>query len=771
MSRNPHCEACALHKGVQSVCVWGEAGSRRADVFLLGEAPGREEDAIGRPFVGQSGKALRGMLEDMKLLERSYITNIVKCRPPENRPPRKAEIKACELYWKEELRKVKPKYVMLLGASAVKALTGQTTIALGQVRGKKNWTYEGAHVIATYHPAAALRTPELWPKIIDDFSRIDSDEFLHPEEIQWKVWDEKSAIPRVCALDIETTGLNPFGLGKNGDAPQILCAAWSSAEGKAVVTENVLELVARLQEGGDKRTLIGHNLKFDLLWLKRLYGYEHKGKVLDTCAMGHLLDENAPSHGLKWWASQLTGLGDYDKEIAAARAKGMEGVEIIDVLRYNAWDAGATWMLYERFLPIIREQGLEKLLVYQGRVTKALVEMESRGVALDHREIKRQSKQLEAACLEIERRFSQYDTNLGSPKQLADLLYGELGLRVVKRTLKGARSTDEEALETLARVLPEADQRKGLVQSLLTYRGHRKMISTYLEGVPKHEGVDGKVHPSFNACGTVTGRFSCSAPNLQNIPRQEGGPKRIFRPEGKDCVFIEADFSQIELRIGAMLSKDEAMLSAFREGRDLHAETAKALWGVTLENSDYQEKRRLAKTINFGIFYGMSAEKFSRETGASVTDGKRFIARWFAAYPGVKGYLQQVEEEVMSRGWVESLFGRRRRLPVSVGDRAEYAHAIRQACNFPVQSSAADLTTMALTLLNEQGFNVRLTVHDSLLLECDLLHVKPTVAQVLDVMAHPETIVEQFGFKVKFPIPILAEAKVGKNWGQMLPCP
>lgn len=759
MRFNPGCTLCGLHKTARTVCLWGEQAEKsKPTIMVLGEAPGREEDIVGRPFIGKSGTALRQVLDDLGLLRSCYITNCVKCRPPDNATPLLPQIRKCAPYWQEEFAQIRPRFLVLLGATAIRAVTGEKTVRVGEWRGRKNWQYEGANVIATYHPAACLRNDKLWVNVVDDFSRIKGGEFIAPEKIE--VLPGFHVSLDKAALDLETEGLNPF-------APdvKIKCVGTSWKRHAAQVA---------LDPGGLldlPRTLIGHNVKFDLLWMKEHWGLVHEGRVIDTMVMHHLLDENAPKHALKWIVQQLTGLGDYDQEIKLARDAGKwEEVPEPKMLEYCAWDAGATWLIYEQMLPEIKKQKLEKLLLAQGEVIKTLVAAESWGLEVDPARITTMQKALKRRMRKIEREITDTygDINLGSPKQLGDLIYGTLGQPVLERTPGGLPSTSESSLQTLAQTCRD-EKVKGLLASVLQYRADHKMIETYLNNLI--EGMDEahRVHPSFHITGTVTGRLSCSAPNLQNIPRDAAGPKSVIcASEG--FTLVQADYSQIELRVGASLSGDERMLSLLRSGEDLHWATARSLFGEGATKED----RSLAKTINFGIFYGVGPNHFAQVAGCRVGEAKQFISKWFMAYPRVREWLREVEQTVMSVGYVTSLFGRRRRLPTYLSDGADYQRSIRQACNFPVQSTAAELTLLAMTLLQEQlpeGACVVGNVHDAIMVECEEKLAPMVVKLMRDTMESPKEVGRHFGFKVDLGVPTPVEISVGRYWSEMQEVP
>ena len=765
MNRDSKCTKCKLHEGVKTRCVWGEfwpdPKAKSAEIVVIGEAPGEEEDSLGRPFIGKSGKLLRVILEEVNLGKGVYITNVCKCHPGGNRTPTLVERRTCSAFLQSELQQISPKYIVLLGATAIAAFAGARSVRVGEYRNKQNWIDEqtGAILIATYHPAAALRTPALNYSIVDDLSRIKSKEFIQPEQVKITVVDQvkEAMIPKIMAFDLETTGINPFAPG------EILCVAWSGKDNISYVTQNWQSFAKAIKK--KKPNLIGHNVKFDLLWLRK-FGLKWTHPVFDTMVEAHLCDENLPSKGLKYLASIHTGYGDYAKGVLDARSKGeIKSLDTDTLLRYCAHDAAATWRLHQVLSKVLKREGLERLFEEQMRVLSTVVDMESHGIQVNTHQLGVLKRQFKSRIAFLSKSISKMfpSVNLDSPKQLVDLLYNRLGLPVLKKTPKGSPSVDESTLTSLLERTKTKAQ-ETLLNGLIERRGCKKTLSTYIEGLEEH--LDGAlvVHPSFNLCGTVTGRFSCNSPNLQNIPREGGSPiKTVFQSIGENLL-IEADYSQLELRIGAFITRDNNLLSLLRGDIDLHSATASRLYGVDIERVS-KDQRYLAKTINFGIFYGMGPKRLHEETKLPIKQAGEFIRQWYSMYPGVRTWLEKVEEELLSKGYVTNIFGRRRRLPViAANDQDDYRHMIRQACNFPIQSAASDLTQMAMVLVGKR-YPVVGNIHDAILVESSMW---PEASNYIkDVMSNPTWIVKQFGYSTKFDLPFPVEIKVGQSWGEM----
>lgn len=746
MERDPDCTRCSLSKDASTVCIWGEPQGKKPDIFLIGEAPGELEDSKGRPFIGQSGQLLRTVLDELGIIERCYITNSVKCRPPGNRQPGTEELKQCSGYLAAELRARRPKVIVCLGATAIRALTGEKA-PVGEKRKLRNWIHEetGARIVATYHPAAILREPSRTTDFIDDLVRA-RDGSVDPgqEEVRWEYVKNVSKLPRILAFDIETTGLNPFATNAH-----ILSIAWSDGK-RTRVTRDVFGFCTAVKNC----TIIGHNVKFDLLWLAVTEGYFHNGHVYDTKQIAHLTNENRESFGLKVLAQQYTNLGDYAAKIDRAKTYELSEEELF---RYNATDALATWQLFQALKKEAQAERVWHLAGWGGLLTKSLVRIEYAGMQVSPAGVAEVQKHLRRKRTLLLKKITGVPgwdgVNLDSPKQLSKHLYETLRLPVQERTSKGAPSTSEAALLKL----PQSP----VLKWLLEYRGVKKLLSTYIEDLLEKCDSKSRVHPSYNPTGTVTGRLSCSAPNLQNIPRGDVVKSVFGVADGN--ILVQADYSQIELRIGAHLSQDPIMLEIMRSGGDLHWTTARAIWGEKATKDD----RSRAKTVNFGIFYGMGPYALAEKTGLTFHQAGRMIHSWFDLYPGVKRWLEQQQELLLDQGYVTSIFGRKRRLPpFATGDKEARARMLRQACNFPVQSSAGELTLAAMDELSHH-WRVVGTVHDSILIETEQQYLTQCCSVIHLTMENTLELLRPFGVKHGISVPCPVEISYGPTWADM----
>jgi DNA polymerase I-like protein with 3'-5' exonuclease and polymerase domains len=394
------------------------------------------------------------------------------------------------------------------------------------------------------------------------------------------------------------------------------------------------------------------------------------------------------------------------------------------------------------------------------QVEPVLKKMSETGVLVDLDFLNRMGVQLKAKLGELEQEIYQYvghEFNLNSPKQLSEVLFDELGLPVVKKTKTG-RSTDEETLLSLESAHPS-------IPLLLQYRQLFKLVSTYVDALPKYIGEDGRIHSTFNVEGAATGRLSSQNPNLQNIPiKGDLGSeirKSFVAAPGK--VLLAADYSQIELRIMAHLADDPGLKKAFEEGTDIHALTASKIFKVPVAEVTKQQ-RMVGKTMNFATLYGQGAHALSRQLGVDYTTARDYIGEYFEQFPKVKDWMTKVLEEAYKNGFVETIWGRRRYIPeLQASNKMMKSFGERAAVNHPVQGTSADMIKKAMVGIDQdldgKGCRMILQIHDELLFECNPEDVESTAKLVKERMENA----------LQLSVPVVAEVKVGPNWGEMRP--
>ncbi|MDR0587854.1 MAG: DNA polymerase I [Burkholderiales bacterium] len=515
----------------------------------------------------------------------------------------------------------------------------------------------------------------------------------------------------------------------------------------------------------DERALkVGQNIKFDQHVFAN-HGILLKGIAHDTMLQSYVLESHL-SHDMD--ALALRHLAWRTIAYTDVTGKGAKSISFSEVpidraTEYAAEDADVTWRLHHVLYP--RLTGAPQLAsLYQNMempTREILYRMERAGVLIDADLLRQQSHTLGTQLLALEDKayaLAGQPFNLASPKQLGEILFNKMGLPPVKKTATGQPSTDEDVLQTLAADYP-------LPQVLLSHRTLSKLKSTYTDKLPKviHPGT-GRVHTTFSQTTAVTGRLASSEPNLQNIPvrREEGRKIReaFIAPQG--WVLLSADYSQIELRIMAHLSRDEGLIAAFRAGADIHRATAAEVFGCAIhEVSD--DQRRMIKAVNFGLIYGMSAFGLARELSIERSAAQHFIESYFKRYPGVARYMDHTRETARHQGFVETLFGRRLTLEnITGGNAIRRAAAERAAINAPMQGTAADLIKMAMVAtqqwLDQQKLLTRmlLQVHDELVFEVpehELDRVRETLPSLMEGVA-------------ALSVPLVVNIGVGQNWDQ-----
>ena len=556
-------------------------------------------------------------------------------------------------------------------------------------------------------------------------------------EAQLDAWIARLDAAPAFAFDTETTSLNPmqaelvgisFAIG-HGEAAYLPLAHHYAGAPAQLDRDGVLAKLKPLLENREPK-IVGQHLKYDRHILANygitLGGIEHSGVVDDTLLQSYVLEAHQP-HELGSLASRHLGLAtiSYDDVTGKGASRiGFEQVELSRASEYAAEDADVTLRVRDALAPqIVASDKLE--FVYRQielPVAEILFRMERTGVLLDRNLLAVQSGELGRKMLDLEQRAFQeagQPFNLGSPKQIGDILFTQKGLPVVKKTPGGAPSTDEETLALLALDHP-------IARAILDYRGMAKLKSTYTDKLPQMvHPVTGRLHTSYSQATAVTGRLSSAEPNLQNIPARTAEGRRIreafIAPPGH--LLVSADYSQIELRIMAHLSDDPGLLYAFAHDLDIHTATAAEVFGVPLEEVS-KDQRRMAKVINFGLIYGMSAFGLASQLNLERAAAQAYIDRYFARYPGVADYMQRTREAARSQGYVETVFGRRLYLPeINAKNGQRRQGAERAAINAPMQGTAADLIKLAMIAV--QGWldaekmesRLLLQVHDELILE------------------------------------------------------
>ncbi|BBM65982.1 DNA polymerase I [Vibrio alfacsensis] len=593
------------------------------------------------------------------------------------------------------------------------------------------------------------------------------------DEASFMAWLDKLKASDLFAFDTETDSLdymvaNLVGLSfaiDEGiaayvpvahdylDAPQQLDREWVLAQLKPILED-------------ETQAKVGQNLKYDASVLAR-YGIEMKGIKHDTMLASYVYNSVGGKHDMDSLALRFLQHSCISFEQIAGKGKNQltfNQIELDEASPYAAEDADVTLRLHNRLFANLEQD--DKLKAVYEEIEMPLVPVLSRiertGVLIDDMKLSTQSVEIAARLDELEQKayeIAEQEFNMNSPKQLQAILFEKMGLPVIKKTPSGTPSTNEEVLQELALDYP-------LPKLILEYRGLAKLKSTYTDKLPKMINPStGRVHTSYHQAVTATGRLSSTDPNLQNIPIRNEEGRRIrqafIAPAGYKILAV--DYSQIELRIMAHLSGDQALLDAFRHGKDIHAATAAEIMGVSIDQVSSEQRRR-AKAVNFGLIYGMSAFGLAKQLGIPRGEAQAYMDKYFERYPGVMQYMEDTRSAASAQGYVETIFGRRLHLPeIQSRNGMRRKAAERAAINAPMQGTAADIIKKAMLLVDqwiqEEGngrVKLLMQVHDELVFEVEessLVEIESKVQELMESAADLE-------------VPLVADAGHGDNWDQ-----
>lgn len=576
---------------------------------------------------------------------------------------------------------------------------------------------------------------------------------------------------KTLALDTETTGLDYMdsdlvGISMSFTPGEAFYIPINHKDNSSpqLDMDYVLEELRPLLEDS-KQKIIGQNIKFDMNILSQ-HGINISSIKNDTMMMSYVLDASATRHNLDALSSYYLGYKTSTFEDVAGKGVKQvtfDEVSIADATHYAAEDADITLRLYEELLSKLESvESLKKLNEdIEIPLIEVLSEMEQNGAVLNSKILNAQSKDLSNRIKKIEKKayvLAGDEFNLGSTKQLREIFFDKLGYRVIKKTPGGQPSTDEKVLAELA-------EEYELPKILLEHRTLSKLKSTYTDKLPNQISIStGKVHTSFHQAVTTTGRLSSSDPNLQNIPIRTEDGRRIrqaFEPS-KGHKFVSADYSQIELRVMAHMSKDEGLLTAFQDGEDVHSKTASEVFNVDID-AVTTDLRRNAKAINFGLIYGISAFGLGKQLNINRNLAAEYMAMYFEKYPGVKKYMETTKDFAAENGYVETLFGRRLYLrDINASNAMRRQASERAAINAPVQGTAADIMKIAMIkmhqLIKETNVEAKLIlqVHDELILDTPKKEIDEVIGLVTESMMGAASL----------DVPLEIDVGVGDNWDQ-----
>lgn len=785
--RNPDCTDCDLHKEAQSVCLIGD-GPVPCNVMIVGEAPGYREDDVGKPFAGRAGKLLDETLNSVGLSRDDiFITNSAKCRPPDNRTPTRTEFKACRPYLEGELKYVRPKFILVVGNGGLSLLKKSGIL---RHRGEI-YDFNGAKVLPTVHPAAVLRNPQydtIWRADVASFARLVRGESGAVPPKVYLVTSKRMLITTIKAIfaseavayDVETSSYYDYEEGAKiasiGIAPKPGIAfvvpihhpqaRWGDAE-RVLRTIGHALMYTRAK-------IIAHNAKFDDRWLHR-FGIPISTDF-DTMIAAHLLEENRLK-GLKPLAQMILGADPW-KDVDLSSGGAMK-TELSKLARYNAKDADYTLRLYYWLKEELKKpENRRTLRLFTKLVmpaSRTLTYVELNGIWIDRERLETRTAEVSRKLEGIDEELSELAgvrANWNSTKQLGEVMFNRLDLPVLDITKGGKPSTKESVLLQLRKTHPFAEK-------LLEWRQWTKYKSTYLDNWREQLDSGGRIHPNYKVTGTVTGRLSSGKEegqrgrglNVQQVPRNPYIRGILGAPAG--WLFVEADFSQIELRVAAHYSGDSNMLRSFRRGDDIHLATAVSVTGKP-PKAITSEERKKAKSVNFGFLYGMGPKKYvmyaeeKYELEIPLSEARSVRRRFFETYPSLIPWHERQRRLARNYQRVQSAIGRIRHLPdIQSGDKEVRAEAERQAINSPVQSLASDLMLLSMVLIHPQmkpeEASIVGSIHDSILFEIKEEKVDHYVKLIRRTM---ENLPLKKKFGLDLQVPIKVDIKIGRHWGE-----
>ena len=606
--------------------------------------------------------------------------------------------------------------------------------------------------VPKYSTLANLKsTPHTYYLVDTEEKRIELGRFLNEQDF--------------FAFDTETDGIDPLKAGLVGMSFAVKeNEAWYVPVPAA--REEADKILAHFSPAlqNPKSLKIGQNIKFDILVVRK-YGIRIAGPLFDTMIAHYLLNPEL-RHGMDYLAETYLKYKTVRiEELIGPRGRKqltMRDVPVAQVAEYAAEDADITLKLKNYFTPCLEKEGLESLFYdIEMPLIYVLAEMEYTGVTLDTVALKQSSEELTTALKKLEKEIYELagmKFNINSARQVGEVLFDHLKIEEkARKTKTGSYSTSEEILEKMRSKHP-------VVGKLLEYRGLKKLLSTYIDALPELINPEtGKIHTSYNQAVTSTGRLSSTNPNLQNIPvRDELGReiRKAFTAENEDCIFFSADYSQIELRIMAHLSQDAHMIEAFRSGADIHAATAAKIYGIPVEEVT-SDMRRKAKTANFGIIYGISVFGLAERLSIPRAESKELIEGYFKTYPDIRAYMDESIEVAKEKGYVETIYKRKRFLPdINSHNAIVRGYAERNAINAPIQGSAADIIKVAMVRIfnrfETEGLKSKmiLQVHDELNFNVYKDELEKVKQIVLDEMENA----------IKLQVPLIADCGEGVNW-------
>lgn len=722
-----NCSECTLNP--YKYCPWQYAKITQYPVLIVGQAPGAVEAITRTPFTGPAGKTLWRIMKEAGLEKAHFhITNICQCAPPEDRAPGALEIEACKGHLEEEIQQVKPKLIIALGEVATLSLTGRKGIQT--LRGQiypllSKWGWE-CPVLCMLHPSFVMRQRQWIDIAVKDFTKISKfftegtivkeaykPEFIYDPDPSTLASLLEEMGKGVTAVDIETPGeLDVLSASVIGIA---FCSHESKALGLDFTSGGMRgeswEVMKRFLED-PKTKKCTQNGQFDLGVLET-NGVVVKGLSYDTLLAEHTMNSDLPGN-LDSLRSRYTDLPGYKPEKKSMKSIGSWDKE--KRLEYNCWDVVATHLVRLGQTSVMDPKQMKVLEEIELPLIYVCNHMERKGIKVNINTLALLYQQLQPKAEKYYASITQHGVNPRSPLSVKKFF--------------NLTSSDADTLKDLVR---KGHPKAELLEDILQYRTFDKALSTYVVGVYNRlRGERIHAHPKIE--GTATGRLAYRDPNLQNVPKEL---RVIYTPDSEDHCLIEADYSQLELRVIALLAPEPTMLQEMAEGKRIHTTMGREIYHKEWDDLTPQEQVR-AKGVVFGTVYGRSARSIAIEYGVPIKTAEEWQMVCVRKYPGIAEYVKRQSQEFYSRQKVNTPFGRVRTL-----------QSILQAYNTPIQSSGSDVMLLSLIELFKAGFDLRISVHDSVIINVEKRHALEASEEITMIMQRPIPQLSNYQFPVK----------------------
>lgn len=822
----PNCQSCSLQIAFNRPGhsqVWGSGNEENPDVVFVGEALGAEEEKQGIPFIGRSGQLLRDILQQVGFEDNKiFITNICACRPVDakgaDRSPTEEEIACCLPRLVAQLEYMKPKMVVAVGGTAFKALTGSEgniTNARGKVKsGRYN-------VFPILHPAYVLRNNRMLELFASDIEMIynmvykkkedtysskliyvDTEDLLNQFELEFI--HRASNAGEIVSFDFETNSKKPWvdnlviglvGFCKNKEEKWVLPV--DHIESPYRGNSRVHTLVQRFCYDPHIKKVC-HNIKYESGVCLNMFGFPLRGAHWDTMLAHYLFDPSAKgTHDLEYLASAYTHLGPYKSELEAYKlTNNIEDdytkIPLRILVPYNGGDVEATLLLYykfkEEFKQFSKFDSLMEHLMIPGSLSLAVLEhngckMDTDYLAEMHHSIPATMDEVVKCMLKIPEVKAFFDTktkinkrtkavkstfNPRSNDQIGTILSQHLGYPILRYTATGKPGTEDNDLDNIEAACGD---KTGFISMLRSYRELQKLKSTYIDAFLLRMDRNYFLHTNFNMHTTDTGRLSSTDPNFQNIPVDPiVSVKRAFKTRFNGGFILEADMSQMEVRMMLALCKDKTMGEMICSGKDFHTMAASYVYGVP-EDQVTKEQRYVCKKVNWRLLFGGSAFGIHKEYKIPLEEAERIVNMYYKLFPDMKKFMESVERFVRKNAYYESAIGRIRRFNGVYGSEEDQKAAVREALNFPIQSIASDITLIALCayvleyiLPNNMKSKPFSIVHDSIITDVHPDEAMTLIPMLYNIMCNVPNFTK-LDLSLLKGVPIKAEMKMGRNWG------